>query len=727
MKILRFDCPEKKWIGWKMKRVSSIIHVFIVFCFSIIILYLSLLAGFSTSMMNSEEHTYLVHDSIVKNIIVLLLFISLFLGIYRLFLIKQHKNTLSPSIQNDGMRKICYILLFTVGIIAGLFVISTQRIPRSDQSIIQEVVNQWIDRNYSCFNRGGYLDQYPNQAGIIIVCYFLSFIVGANNYIAFQFANVIALTIVYKEFGDIVEKKTGRIEYRLTIYIFGLFFIPGIMYTGFIYGNIIGLALSLVSFKHTLLFIDKQKIKNGCIAIIAISLAVIIKQNYLIFGVALAIYLLIELINKYQGKLITLFVIIVLALASTGIITNEIVFNITGFRMNKGLSKWSWVTMGMMENKQLYDGWWNQYNSGSYAEANYDTEKQAEKNKTDLKDRLRLFKNDPKYAIKFFSGKNASQWNNPGFQSVWVNQIMFNSTVMRQPPWVNYLINDNGTGLVSQFSNYYHFILLVGVLLHVLQCGVKKNPYELFFLLAFIGGFILHTIWEAKGQYTISYFWLLLPLSAEGYVETTEKIYSLSNKKIVFKKPSARTIIQIGFALAFVVLLSFNTSFLRDVFLRDEDTISFSEYVSTNKTYMIYEGNYLFHPKQDPSLSLSVSPSEKGPSTALVFKHEGTQDDDIYIHNSLFEDCQIIGFGETDYVLDVSSNENKVGIEIWGHTKNSTIAPHWEFKRKNGNEYVIYHNGLVLAYNIEDNKVYLDNYNDSEQQKWIIDASIIKE
>lgn len=708
-----------------MKKVSSIIHVFLVFCFSIIILYLTLLAGFSTSMMNSGEHTYLVRDSIVKNIICLLLFITLFLSTFRFFLARQHKKVLLSTVQNDGMRKICNILLFVIGIIATLFVISTQRSAVSDQYAVQDVVNQWIDRNYACFNKGGYLDQYPNQAGIIIVCYFLSFIVGAKNYIAFQLANVIALTVIYKEFGDIAEKKTGRIEYRLTIYVFGLLFIPGIMYTGFIYGNIIGLALSLVSFKHTLLFIDKQKIKDGCIAIITIFCAVIIKHNYLVFGIALVIYLLIEFIKKTQGKLIALLAIIVLVLASTGMMTNAIVFNITGFRMNKGLSKWSWVTMGVMENKSRYDGWWNHYNNDSYAEADYDTDKQAEKNKEDLKTRLRLFKNDPQYAIRFFTGKNASQWNNPGFQDVWVNQVMPKNAVMRQPPWVNQLINDDGTGLISKFSNYFHFILLAGVLLHVLQHGVKKNPYEMFFILTFIGGFIFHTIWEAKGQYTISYFWLLLPLSAEGYVETTERVFSLPDKKLFFKKPSARTIISIGIAVVFIVLLSIDNSFFRDVFFRDEDTTSFTEHISNNKVYTLHEGNYLIHPKQDATLSLSINPSEEGPSTALAFKQAGIQGDNVtYIYSNPFGEYQIISFGENNYALDVPGNENKAGVEIWAYTSNSSASQRWEFKRKNGSEYVIYHNGLVLTYNIEDNKVYLDNYNDSEQQKWIVDASV---
>ena len=33
----------------------------------------------------------------------------------------------------------------------------------------------------------------------------------------------------------------------------------------------------------------------------------------------------------------------------------------------------------------------------------------------------------------------------------------------------------------------------------------------------FIGGFLFHTFWEAKGQYTMPYFTLLILLAIQGY------------------------------------------------------------------------------------------------------------------------------------------------------------------------------------------------------------------
>lgn len=40
----------------------------------------------------------------------------------------------------------------------------------------------------------------------------------------------------------------------------------------------------------------------------------------------------------------------------------------------------------------------------------------------------------------------------------------------------------------------------------------------------FIGGFLFHLFWEAKGQYTITYFILLIPYCARGLMDMTNEI-----------------------------------------------------------------------------------------------------------------------------------------------------------------------------------------------------------
>ena len=51
-------------------------------------------------------------------------------------------------------------------------------------------------------------------------------------------------------------------------------------------------------------------------------------------------------------------------------------------------------------------------------------------------------------------------------------------------------------------------------------------------IIVFIGGFLFHTIWEAKCQYTITYFILLIPYSVKGYDCLTNKIINYIKNSI---------------------------------------------------------------------------------------------------------------------------------------------------------------------------------------------------
>ena len=59
----------------------------------------------------------------------------------------------------------------------------------------------------------------------------------------------------------------------------------------------------------------------------------------------------------------------------------------------------------------------------------------------------------------------------------------------------------------------------------------------------FIGGFLFHMLWEAKCQYTTSYFILLIPYSMRGYLQLSKIVqefindnYKRINKKRILEK-----------------------------------------------------------------------------------------------------------------------------------------------------------------------------------------------
>ena len=66
------------------------------------------------------------------------------------------------------------------------------------------------------------------------------------------------------------------------------------------------------------------------------------------------------------------------------------------------------------------------------------------------------------------------------------------------------------------------FILWMGILIFLYLERTTDNIMNLLWLIIFIGGFLFHLFWEAKGQYTLIYVWLCIPYGVKGY-------YSLFN------------------------------------------------------------------------------------------------------------------------------------------------------------------------------------------------------
>jgi len=78
----------------------------------------------------------------------------------------------------------------------------------------------------------------------------LSIFFGENNYIVFQLLNVAALVLIYKELSEIAACIGINKRCQLAILFFGIFFLPLTLYTTFVYGTLISLALALSALSY---------------------------------------------------------------------------------------------------------------------------------------------------------------------------------------------------------------------------------------------------------------------------------------------------------------------------------------------------------------------------------------------------------------------------------------------------------------------------------------------
>lgn len=475
--------------------------------------FLIFLKAHSTCYIDESEITYFVKNNWIINVAALLLVV--------IILVIMKKNTYFQNIRyriehSEGdFQKYRHVLICIFFAVAFIWVISTQYIPGSDQEAIQNAVFNLHHNDYSMFEENGYLVRNPHQLGLVWFYYLFSFIFGSYNFIVLQIINVVCLTIVYYQMSIISSYFGLSRAGQLMVILSGIIFFPPIMYCSFLYGNIPGLCFAMVAVRYEMDFFKKSKPLFAIYSAVAITLAVSLKSNYLIFMVGMLIHAGIEIIRQKKKRITFLIlpalIIICCSVQSYGIISLSERKTNTSL---EGGSYWAYIAMGLQSSDRA-PGWYNGYVKDSYINSGYNKEIQSVMSKAEIQKSLSYFKTHKRDTIQFFMKKTGSQWNNPTFQCY--NIIQWRPSNIEKSRWVIHFTNRIGAYMGANYLNLLVFIILVGSLFYCIMNWRSREISMLIFPLIFIGGFIFHLFWEAKGQYTISYFLLLFPVAIAGY------------------------------------------------------------------------------------------------------------------------------------------------------------------------------------------------------------------
>lgn len=704
---------EKKMINTRggyentaVKLAEKIIKYIIFFLFSIIIIWLILVAGFSTSYINiSTEHTYFVKDNILWNMAACVILVAV------VFITRKKIRKKSFSHLSVKNRKI--ILLFSIGVIGTLIVLCCHTIPRSDQIEIIKAAQGLKQGDFTMFESGGYIQMCQNQSGIVVFIYFLTMFFGENNYIVFQLLNVVALILIYKELAEIANFAGMNKICQLAILLFGIFFLPLTLYTTFVYGTLIAFAFALKAVKHELLFLEDWKWRDLLFAACSIAFSVMLKSNSLIFMIAMILYAFFKIVGNYWRKVLLLLITILLFQWIQGVAANFFIANKIGQSMKSGISPWAYIAMGLQEGDKA-DGWWNKYNSRSYFDNGSDTNKQAEAAKRYINERLNYFASDWEYAVQFMGHKLASQWNNPTFQCFWV--VNKQQSNIEQPEWIKRMYSVRGQNFFSKILNLFQFMVLMGSLLFcVFDTSRIKNGWIMLQTI-FVGGFLFHVFWEAKCQYTLPYFILLIPIAIKGYsnichiVEQT--IQKVSNRQYI-----NRASVFIMFVFGIAGFVQFSSSVAINQMIKIADNMDeYTQYVQFNTTDKIADGIYRICPYENDKLSIACLDLEnkKNSEIALMSNQQNqleikTIDDRVYLR-----------FYNSELYLDLRNNKEIENGPIQAHQKNNTDAQKWVLKRDCTQKdiyYILIGTQSALSYDSE-GKICIKKFDGSNTQKW---------
>ena len=483
--------------------------------FFVVALVLLLLSGSSTTFLIGDwtEKVFLTYDAAWRGVLYLALFVAALFFLGRVSKVEAFIRRVND--EPDLYAKWQVGLLGVGTVMAILWVYGNQIVPEQDQLFVMQAADRLNVGNYEDFQPGGYLSMYPNQTGLLLLELLLTKLFGGMNYVVFEAMNGEAYIATLLLLSALAGKLGATPFEKLLTLLAGLFTLPLLFYTSFQYGNLLGLALALGAMYFELNYIEKHRVSDLVLTVLLIVLASAVKNNYLIFLVAIVLHALAEALRKKQVRnaLVAVLVIAVYALQSWG--TTAALEHKTGGDLSNGVSTMAFVAMGLQVNPVKCDGWYNEFNKESYIESGYDAEKQGEIAKQSISDSVAYLKS-PSNAGRFFLRKNASQWADPLFQSLWTSQVR--QTQNERPGWLNRVLSPKGSTALGQFLDVLQFWAYAGALFYLIFGRKREGFFESLLLqITVLGGFVFHCVWEAKGQYTISYFVLLLPLAVLGF------------------------------------------------------------------------------------------------------------------------------------------------------------------------------------------------------------------
>jgi hypothetical protein len=186
----------------------------------------------------------------------------------------------------------------------------------------------------------------------------------------------------------------------------------------------------------------------------------------------------------------------------------------------------SWISMGLNEPgfESLAPGWYNSYYTLTNFETHdFDPDAASESSLENIKERLTYFHENPQYRRDFFYEKIVSQWNETTYQSIWTNQVRGQYAAKGSiAEWVC----GDGEDSVSMFMDIYSQFIFAAVFAGIIFCMKRKNFLYTTMPLIILGGFMYHLISEAKSQYSMPYFILMIGFAAYGIIsllDLTEK------------------------------------------------------------------------------------------------------------------------------------------------------------------------------------------------------------
>jgi len=471
------------------------------------------------------------------------------------------------------------LLIFTLGFIfclGVLLILFGRTVPAADAMSVYNVALEWIQGNLDVIHPTvSYLSYYPQQIGLMA---FLELFLRIWNLTgisapAWHFIKLIYVCLLCTAvlFQYLSLKYLWREHWEEISCCYLLLVccnLPMIMYSSFVYGEIpsfaalsVGLYLLLrllsgitfpgrasdISCKgmsvkpfaseassETILspklHCTRSAFFTGTGSILFLALSVMLRKNSLIPIIAVLLVLLFESLRfgrSVRARLCLLGMAVCLAVTSVGILplVQKCYEKKAGNTLSSGVTAMSYFAMGMQEASRGC-GWYNGFNIDTYDAAGMDSALANEISRQAVLERLAYFREHPGYAVDFYARKHLSQWADGTYASRQATLASYGG----RSGFFQEIYDGSLSSAYIECGNAWQDVLYLGTLVFCISTVHRKRKYtvtapqgsdtaSLYLyvgLIAVLGGFLFHILWEANSRYIFLYSLLLMPYCAAG-------------------------------------------------------------------------------------------------------------------------------------------------------------------------------------------------------------------
>lgn len=435
----------------------------------------------------------------------------------------------SEPLVHLNQRLLFFLLSLLYLSFAAYLIANSNTVLRADAGIVYHTAQEFRQAKYDAFAKGGYMYVYPHQLGLMMFDLLLSFF--ASTPVLNFCVNLLMVLGINFILWKISRELSGDKMVHLLTLLLSFAFFPQLFFIMFVYGQIPGLFFLCMGFYFTLRF-GRTSSWTSCLGLLlCISMAVLLRNNNLIGAIAIILYLMLQWIEKQNGRLLIVAAMVVICMVVPGKLLQGYVEEKTDSELDGGCPSVLWIAMGTdIENKSLGPGWYDGSSYQTYVSTGFQQELATELGKEKLCQNMHKMIQNPQKAFSFFYHKMISTWCDPLYQSIWSGPMQ----IYGQTTYTPLLLSLYGDGKAEDFADmcakFVSLLLYSGVCAFLFLGGRKERGWELVFLY-FIGGVFFHLFWETKSQYVYPYVFCLIPFSAFGL----RRLMRLAEKRL--KKP----------------------------------------------------------------------------------------------------------------------------------------------------------------------------------------------